>query len=48
MRDVQIKSVNRKTTISKAVIKRAAEIAYGVKPEGKKEEGKSVKSKKAS
>lgn len=29
MREVIIKSINRKTTISKAAIRRAAEIAYG-------------------
>jgi hypothetical protein len=43
MPEVKIKTINRKTTIPKATIKRAAEIAYGLKPGTKKAEEKTKK-----
>lgn len=44
MRDVKIKEIKRKTTLSKAAIRRAAEIAYGLRPSTVK--SKKVKTKK--
>ena len=46
MREVRIVTSNRKTTIPKAAIRRAAEIAYGIIPKDKQQKKQTGKKKK--